>query len=34
MTREQVWTQLAVARLYEDVGDRQNSACQELGFSG
>ena len=34
MTREQVWTQLAVAHLYEGVGDRQNSACQDLGFSG
>lgn len=27
-----VWTQLAVARLYQGIGDRQTSQCQVLGF--
>ena len=27
-----VWTQLAVASLYQGFGDRQNSACQPFGF--
>ena len=33
LPRELVWTQLAVARLYEGIGHRQNSACQMLGLA-